>query len=70
MIDRENLSLKLTINHKYGSVKSGLAIISQDTCYLGMGFKDEKGKWKGHLVELNLKTLKLERSLKTQDMVS
>lgn len=59
MLDRENLSLKLTIDHEYGGVKSGLTLKSINTCYLGMGLKDEKGNWEGHLVEFNLKTFKL-----------
>ena len=66
----ENLSLKLTIDHEFGGVKSGLTIKSRDTCYLGMGSKDDKGNWEGHLIEFNLKTLKLERSLKTKDVVA
>ena len=37
VLDEVDLSLKLTINHKYGSVSSGLNIKERNICYLGMG---------------------------------
>ena len=39
-------------------------------CYLGMGDADKEGKWEGFLVELNTKTLELERSLKAKTVVN
>ena len=69
VLDEVDLSLKLTIQHKYGGVYSGLNMKEREICYLGMGGIDDKGEWYGYLVELNTKTLELKRSLKTKDAV-
>ena len=66
VLDEVNLSLKLTIQHKYGGVRSGLNIKEREICYIGMGDQNDGGEWYGYLVELNTKSLELKRSLKTK----
>ena len=69
VLNEVNLSLKLTIEHKYTQLWSGLNMKERQICYLGMGDMYDKGEWYGYLVELNTKTLELKRNLKTLSVV-
>ena len=47
VLDEVDLSLKLTIKHKYGGMISGLNMKERDIFYLGMGAQEYKGEWYG-----------------------
>lgn len=65
MRDKDSLSILNTINHRYGSLLSGFFNKNNKVCFLGMGERDQGENRNGYLIEFNVSTKVIKRSLKT-----